>query len=424
MDSDLNQESKYGTRQQWLKSVAFFASFFTYGLTKGTYGPTILDFVGVYESTLKVISYMFLVTAIASVCSAFATGFLFDKKPNIRYFALFIVHTVWSISTILRPIMDNVTAFFVVTFFTGVAQGVIVNGVNVLAIEIWRGRTDKLGNGIYHGVHFSFSVGIVLGPVLSLPFLATESQPSRIRDLYITLGIVQLIVGMAFLYFSRNSAVEPQEEGSIRPSENTTKPGPSPTMSGYAFIGIIITWYMVYISLEGTMFDYLTVFGVASELGLSTAQGAKITSVGSFCFATTRLISMFAAVKLKPFTIIMTCLIFMLAYAIPLSISAGSNYHVFYLGVVGMGIGRGPLYAAIMTWLEQHTPANNKIMGAVTVALNVGAMILPLILGQTVIAMPMTVMYSVLACVILLSVIFVISYIIVKFASPLLHTNT
>ena len=314
--------------------------------------------------------------------------------------------------------MGSVAGLMVVVFFTGIPMGAIENGVNVLCMETWRGRDDRFGNGVFHGAHFAFSVGIVFGPLLSIPFLASDTEQSRISDLYLILGALHLLVAVLFFYLSILEAQERNHASNLKTIEEK-KNSASYTTSGYFFIGIMVLWYFVYIGLEVTLLGYLTVFGVESDLGLTTAKGAKITSVVSCCYALTRLLGSFAAIKLKPFTIVAASLALLLACAVPLCVNANTNYYVFYLGVSGLGLGIGPIYAAGLTWLEQNIPMTNKIMGAITVSVYAGIIVLPLIMGQTAATLPMIVMYSMLACVVLLSAIFALSGIVAKFSKQL-----
>ncbi len=410
--------AKYGTINQWLKSCTIFASFLTFGLTKGSVGPTLSTFVAVYDSSVEVISYMNLATATGSIISALATGIIFDKYPKIRYFVICATHASWAILTMVRPILGNVIAFYAVAFFTGIADSVIVSGQNVLCIDIWRGRKAHVGNGVFHGIHFAYSIGFMIAPILCIPFLATDTQLS-IRELHIILGAFQLALAAMYLIF----AIKERNNLDKHSSSEESKISTSLTKCGYIFVAIVVAFFTAFNVMDGTIENYLPVFGEKSALSLTPIEAAKIASLVSGCFACTRLMGVFAAMKLKPQTIIITCLAVILAATIPLSINANTDYYIFCLGLSAMGLGRGPLYAAMMTWMEKNTPATNKIMGFVIVAMNAGTMIHPLITGRSVENHPMVMMYTLLISVIILIVIFALSFALARFAKSLTRTQ-
>ena len=319
---------------------------------------------------------------------------------------------VLGLANLLYPMTVYVIGVMIVSFFNGSSLGALENGINVLTIETWRGV--DIGAGLFHSIHFAFSVGTFVAPLLSIPFLSSheENRPSRINVFYALMAAVHLLVAAVFFFLS---IVEARDRSVAQnAAEKKDEKAAKYSKSAIFLVALMLVYYCVYIGLEYTLSNFLTAFAVESELGLSKAEGAEATSIFWGCFALTRFLGIFAAMKLTPAAILTVCFSLITVSNVLLSVYAQTYAILFQVCVGGMGLGMGPIYAAGMTWLEQFMPITNKICGALTVSVYFATVAFPLGLGQFITDTPMVIMHTSLVCSVANTLVFVAAVILVK----------
>ncbi len=101
----------------------------------------------------------------------FPVGFLMERFPSHHDLLLFGVTCGGGLLSCLYPYCGHLYAFFALMFCCGFMYGSLDAGGNVMCLEIWRGRN---GGPYMHSIHFSFSLGAFLAPLIAAPFLSTK----------------------------------------------------------------------------------------------------------------------------------------------------------------------------------------------------------------------------------------------------------
>ena len=108
----------------------------------------------IYKTKMKYIILVIIVNSVGFVIGAFSSSLLLDKFPKFRYFTLFGSTCLMGLCTAILPHMIYLWAFFMASFVSSLACGVLETGGNVLCLDTW-----KDASGPYlHSIHFSFAV--------------------------------------------------------------------------------------------------------------------------------------------------------------------------------------------------------------------------------------------------------------------------
>ena len=70
--------------------------------------------------------------------------------------------------------------FYLLWTLCGLGGGTIETGLNVYCLDVWRGHTG--GGPWMHSIHFAFSLGATIGPILAAPFLSEGASSEDLGD--------------------------------------------------------------------------------------------------------------------------------------------------------------------------------------------------------------------------------------------------
>lgn len=104
---------------------------------------------------------------------AVIAGFLFDRYN--RLFLLFVSLLMTSTLVILTPWCQTLWILQTTMILTGVTLGFLTTGGNVLCLDLW-GRNS---GPFMQAIHFSFALGSLVAPLISLPTVESAYQPGN-----------------------------------------------------------------------------------------------------------------------------------------------------------------------------------------------------------------------------------------------------
>ena len=185
-----------------------------------------------------------------------------------------------------------------------------------------------------HSIHFAFSLGATIGPILAAPFLSEGassedlgdsrnhshveanmtlaiSKETKIDQLYPISGALVLVSSIGFLVmaaqdsFCKTQAVNNDTEP-IR-SEDSDKKNleQKTTLKLVTFVALICVFFFLYVGAEVVMGVYLTTFAVKSSLSTTKAEGAYVNAIFWGTFTAGRFLSIFLAIYLNPLSTMM-----------------------------------------------------------------------------------------------------------------------
>lgn len=298
----------------------------------------------------------------------------------------------------------------------------------------------------FQALHFTFGLGGLVAPLIAAPFLTVQgtedgmllNQENATDSFSLTnfttslfsynnsalnttnqtfpnivypftaIGAFCLLFTILFLVIT---ILSPTEDSSTR-AENTENGN-----RNYTFLFILILLNVLLIFVEtGTEVGYaqmLTTYVVKGPLQLSSSTGSYMTSVFWASFSVSRLISVFLAIKLSNFTLIIADLIITAIGAAVLLFLSSYEWSVWVSSVL-LGAGIASFFPAAVGWMDTYINVTNKIASIFTVGAAFGEMVIPFTISYFIENVPKVLIYVVPASCIFSTIIVFILYMILR----------
>lgn len=300
-----------------------------------------------------------------------------------------------SLTIFLVPQWTQVKQFYFNGFFNGFFTAAIIVMVNVWLNEIWclsarRRRLElskRLTNGSINGqnvievsqlshfdignvamqaLHFFFGIGSFLGPLLAEPFLRApfiEHKGFFSNCLVAPYAISSLVSFTAALIFfflfifcpytqvkrsqcdsEENLLLESNDERLQNPNYNRTQ--------YYVLVLCSALFMLVFVSSEGSYFQFSASFVTKTGLHLNQSQAALLASSIAISFTIFRGLSILIALKLTPRTMIVLDLITVAVGNAIVYLFANTNYYLTLVGFIFLGAGFSSVFPSFFPFLE------------------------------------------------------------------------
>ena len=358
-----------------------------------------------------------------------------DKVPSQRALVSFIIISFCGLPIILMTLIVDIPWLYVMVFLHGFGGGGLENVGNVNSLIIWRGRDD--GGPYVHAIHFGWSLGTVIGPLMAAPFLTERSEVGiedlllgdnftltkddnsteatwstdphagtpKVVYLFILVGCIEMISGVGYLLMALKQCFSKKGHGDVVPKDKVKSEEQMVTWRLVVFVAIICAFYFLYVGVEVVLGTYLSTFAVKSKLQATKVDGAYLTAIFWGCFAAFRFLAIFLAIYLNPLATMILSFVLSLGSGIGLAIAAEDSLLVLQVLVAFMGCGTASIYATGLLWVEKYIVVTNKIGAAYAFCAMLGPDIFPILVGSFVVEHPMTLMYVVLtgvaSCIVL-----------------------
>ena len=364
-------------------TIGYCAAFVALGLVLGALGPTLPGLADNTQSLLSGISFLFTARSFGYLLGSFQGGRLYDRIPGHPVMAG--VLGVMAVMMALVPLMSQLWLLAVVLLLSGIAEGTLDVGVNTLLIWVHRERVSPFMNAL----HFFFGVGAFLSPiVVARVVLATGDLAWAYWVL--SFSIVPVAVWLLCL---RSPEAPVQADDGANGKAST------------ALIVLIALFFFLSVGAEagmgGWVFTYVTELGLA---GTATAAYLNAAFWGSFTLG--RLLGIPIAARLRPSAILFGNLMLCLA-GVGVMLFWPVSTAAVWLGVVGIGLSIGPLFATTMSFAGRLMTITGKVTGGFFVGVGAGSMALPWLIGQLFESVgPRVMVWTILAAVVLAIAVF------------------
>ena len=183
-----------------------------------------------------------------------------------------------------------------------------------------------------HSIHFAFSLGATIGPILAAPFLSEGTSGEELREsrnhsqvdpnitltrgdvlketkidqLYPISGALVLASSIGFLVmaiqdsFCKRQAVQDESVPNVSEDPDKKDFEQKTTLKLVTFVALICVFFFLYVGAEVVMGVYLTTFAVKSLLNTTKAEGAYVNAIFWGTFTAGRFLSIFLAIFLNP----------------------------------------------------------------------------------------------------------------------------
>ena len=204
---------------------------------------------------------------------------------------------------------------------------------------------------------------------------------TRMHMVYTVIAILVLHTAFAFLFFLCSSrrhsttanAAEREAERKVRPFRPSTR---------ILFVALLFLFYLMYVGADVIYAQFLTTFGLESQLKLPTSTANYVTTTFWASFAAARFVAIFFAHFASPTVMLLFNLGVVTIGSIALCIAGQTSVYVLYVSSSLIGIGMASTFATGFCWTEQHLLVTNRISASFSIASSMGEMIFPTVTYQ------------------------------------------
>ncbi|XP_060607776.1 sodium-dependent glucose transporter 1A-like isoform X2 [Ruditapes philippinarum] len=406
-----------------IRTLLLFWTFFGLGWMTGQIGPSFPDLQLVVQETLDTASWLFTIYSFGYMTGSLGGGLLFDhfSKPLVIALATLIL----AVTTVSLPWCRWFTLMLVVRFVSGLGAGALDTGANAYVMSFWG---EKAGPYM-QGLHFCFSMGGIVSPLATEPFLAerschylnlTESkvnqsdanltlteyvsnnatgnkcQTTEFAETYIYLAYIissVVIITSSIPFFViyvreilKTFQTPTQEVTSEQPDEKeVAEQRIQIIMSKRARILIlflICLFMMVYCAVEDTFSSFLATFCIR-YFGWTKATSSYATSVFWMAFAVGRFLAIFIVKMFKPVNLLLSYSSFLiLAFVGVLIACLTSITIILWVSICIAGFSMSLIFPSVYSWTEESIlQVTGKISSFFVIAGSIGLIINPVVLG-------------------------------------------
>ena len=326
---------------------------------------------------------------------------------------------------------------------SGVCIGIQAAFTNILLLRLWGKEVAP-----FMQLTWSFSgVGSMISPVIVAVVLSHEdsSGDSRAVDAddrqqsvlvycYCLSAVLQVIDCLSWLscwFFSPATPDHPSRQGLLVKSAEesageSADQGKEAGLTGKhakekgkrGWKTVTLALHMVcqnlYFGIEVCMSAFLTTFAVMSDLHLTQATGAKLTSVFWAVLLIVRLASIVYLQWIKSSTNVMIGLAVSVVGAAVLAAGGDKDYTMLLSAVIIISSGLSGTYASMMSYLEGYVTISDRFAALGSLLFTLGELTFPLIIGPFIEHHPLILTYTVLVSCVSLTVFFILVMILCK----------
>lgn len=340
-------------------TASYYLMFIVYGMTFAVLGPTLPGLAEQTQADLKAISYLFVARSAGSLFGSLISGVLYDRKPGHGVMVAFLV--LMALTLVLSPVVSLLWLLVAVTFMLGLAQGGLNVGGN--ALLVWVHPKDSAP--YMNGLHFFFGVGTFLAPIIIAQSILASGG---INASYWIMALLMLlpIPGLLRLTSPKLERSEPSIQ-----QEETSRP----------LLALLVALFLFCYSgaancFGGWIYTYAFQLGLASETG-----AAYLTSAFWGALTLGRLLAIPLAMRFKPAVLLWADIIGSVI-CLGLILLLPHNPTAVWIGSAGLGLALASWFPTTISMAGRSMPVTGKITGWFSVGASLGALILPLLVGQ------------------------------------------
>ncbi|MFN2231608.1 MAG: MFS transporter [Anaerolineae bacterium] len=337
---------------------AYSAAFIALGMVTASLGPTISGLAANTGTTLGSISVLFTARSFGYLLGSFFGGRLYDRVAGhpVMVAALLAMGGTMALSPVL-PLLWLLVAVFTIT---GLAEGALDVGGNVLLVWVHRAEVGPYMNAL----HFFFGVGAFLSPILIAQIGLGGDQ---LRWAYWALAALMLPPAAWLWRVPGPRAEDGQEHASGR-------------QTSVLLLILFIAFFFLYVSAEVSFGGWVFTYGVQTGLTDESAA-AYLTSAFWGALTLGRLLAIPIAARLRPESMLLGDLIGSLVSVLAILLWPASPV-ALWAGSLGLGLCLASIFPTLMSLAERKMAVTGSVTGWFLVGSSAGGMSLPWLIGQ------------------------------------------
>ncbi|XP_071095723.1 sodium-dependent glucose transporter 1A-like [Haliotis cracherodii] len=444
-------------REKFYYTMGLYLSSFFSGWIVGLKGPAFLDLQQITGVGTSQGAAFFTAAAVGGVVGSLVGGALYDRFN--RHVVLFVSSFLYAVTCAIIPwcsvYWSMVMMFLIHELVTGAAR----SGTNVEIVEEWGDE----GKPFMQALHFSFSLGATVAPFVLEPFLSQEpelgttntsftttsdpsftttafnmttaiSPPRPESNIHYGFLIVAILSGLSSFVFlikyfheknkgtsnirrkdaqkdaQRDTTDHDEEEGPVRKKRTL------PRRLLIITLALFALFYFFLDEVEDTSPSFLAVF-VVKQMNWTKKYGGRLSSAFWASYTAGRGVGIVLISFVTHAQFFTICCVVLCASQLGLLLSATYGFGTgIWISIVGIGLAISVVFPASLTWTEKElVQLSGKLMGVIYVALGLGGLANPQIIGITMdLFSPMWYSYVLFAESVLFSITFLILVMFVK----------
>jgi FHS family Na+ dependent glucose MFS transporter 1 len=354
----LSVPSTSGSTRTYRLTAAYFAAFIALGLTVGSLGPTLPSLAEQTHVGLAAISYLFTARSMGYVLGAVRGGRMFDRRAGNPVMAVMLF--AMSIMMTLVPLVPKLWLLLIVMLILGAAEAALDVGANTLQAWVHGNRVAPFMNAM----HSFFGVGALIAPIV-VAQTALLSY-STTTSYFVIAALLLPVAAYIFRLASPTGAM-------------TIKPE-LPAAADRGLVFLIALFLFLYVGAEVSFAGWIFTYSVKLNLSSATTA-AYLTSLFWGSLTIGRMLIITAAARFKAGSILMSSLAGCLL-SIGLMVISPRSFASVLIGTAGLGLSMASIFPTTLSYAGQRIRMTGQLMGWIVLGSSVGAMVVPLIIGQ------------------------------------------
>ena len=340
--------------------------FLFFGMFMGGIGPVFNELAEQTSSSLTAVGGIITFLFLGSLLAQIIAGPLTDRygHKNILVFSLFIL----GLGIISFTNAESVTVMFALVFITGMGQGGVDIGTNLVVSDVSPGDNTSALNLL----HFFFGVGAFIGPAL-IGFAIARAGSGLVVH-WFAAGVLILIAILILFLLKDRSATERDPEENVHKSEKGFRVYLSPLL--WLFGLLMLVYVGVEFGLGSWISNYLNI-----TTGAALQYGALVTSAYWGALALGRLAGAAASRKVSRMQLLIIALASSLAGAVGLILTRGMIWPSIVF-IAWISFSYGTVYPTTVAYAISIFPdQQGKAVGFLVALGNIGGIFLPWVAG-------------------------------------------
>jgi fucose permease len=330
----------------------------TFGLLGAAWGPALPFLASSTNTDLARVSLIFTSLALGGFLGTTLGGRSYDRIPGHAIMTVALL--VMAGAAVLIPLTATFWLLLLLIFVLGAAAGLMTVGANTLLVWI---HPDNVGPWIT-GLHFFSGIGAVLAPLI---IVFVMSATAGIKVAFWIMAAIILIPAVWLLLVKSpaiRQANKDENEGQII----------------YKLVVPISIIFLLYVGAEVAFAGWLFTNTITLHPGQESMAG-YLTAAFWIAFSVGRLAAIPISSRIPAKTILVAdftgCLVSLgLVLALPTSLTA------LWVATISLGLSMAAIFPAMLTFSEHRLRLTGKVSGIIFGTAALGAMTVPLLIGQ------------------------------------------
>lgn len=352
------------------QTAGYFGAHVALGLMSAVLGPTLPALAAKVGSEPDSLGVLFAARSLGYLLASLVIGPVYDRRAGhpILVAALLVIAT----SMAAVPLMPSRAALIATLLVMGVAQGVLDVGNNMMLMRVHGARVAPYMSAL----HCCYGVGALIAP------LCVSATPSLAWG-YGSLALAMLPVGLHLALVG-----SPVLETSATAVELDDRPS-----AGSRLVWLLVLWMLLCQSAEAGFAGWI--YTVALGTGFDDDAAARLLSSFWAAFTLGRLLSISAAARMRPLSLLTVDLLGALLSVGVLVMFDGAL--ATWIGTLALGLSIASLFPATMSLAGERLRLGGAVTSRLFVGASLGSMLLPWVLGYTLVLGPRGPLWIVLA---------------------------